>query len=159
TTFDGYSYMLGPEQLTVEFKHRLRMRPRSGGPPTAELMSKPLPYTELLPEVSSRLLQVVDLVTRGKARKLVRLGVVTTTLVSENELPPGIARFLKYTAKPWGASLDSFNVELTAELPKQKGSAYEDRCVHACAKPEDEQSLVTIKLDWQRTFDELRGLS
>ncbi len=158
-TFDGYSYILGPEQLTVEFRHRLRFRAQSAGPPTAELLTTPRPYTEVLPDVTAKLLKVVELVTAGKARKLVRIGVVSTTLVSEEEVPPGIARFLKHVARPWNTSPDAFNVELTTKLPKPKGSTYQDRCIHLITKPEANEGLVTIKLDWQRFLDEAKGVS
>lgn len=159
STFDGYSYILGPEQLTVEFKHRLRFRPQSAGPPTAELLSKPRPYTEMLPEVTKKLLELVELVTAGKARKLLRIGLVSTTLVSEQEVPPGIARFLKHVAKPWGTTPDFFNIELTAKLPQVKGAGHQDRCVHAITEPEHGDGLVTIRLDWQRSLDGAKGLS
>jgi hypothetical protein len=158
-THDGYSYLLNPEQLTVEFKHRLRIRAQSAGPPTADLMSKPRPYTEVLADVTKRLLQMVELVIAGKARKLLRIGIVSTTLVSEDEMPPGISRFLKHVTKPWNTDADSFNFELTTKLSKDRGATHQDRCIHALTKREDGEGLVTIRLDYQRIFDAGKGLS
>jgi hypothetical protein len=158
-TLDGFSYLLGPEQLTVDFKHRLRFRAQSAGPPTAELMSKPRPYSEVLEEVTKKLLQMVELVTASKVRKLLRIGVVSTTLVSEDEIPPGILRFLKHVTKPWTSSADSYNFELTTKLPKGKGDSHQDRCIHALTKAENGEGLVTIRLDYQRVFEAGKGLS
>jgi hypothetical protein len=158
-TLDGFSYVLGPEQLTVDFKHRLRFRAQSAGPPTAELTSKPLPYTVVLEDVTKKLLHMVELITAGKARKLLRIGVVSTTLVSEEEIPPGINRFLKHVTKPWSTSADSYNFELTTQLPKGKSDTHQDRCIHALTKREDGEGLVTIRLDYQRIFDDSKGLS
>jgi len=159
TTFDGYQYLIGPEILAVEFRHRLRVRPQSAGPPTAELLSKPAPYSELLVETTNRLLDMVRLTMTGEQRKLLRIGVVSTTLVSEGDVPPGIVRFLKRVAKPWNTSLDAFSVDVTTKLPKVKSTARYDRCIHQFTKPEDNEGLVTIKLDWQRLFDEEKRLS
>lgn len=156
---EGYQYNIGPEALVLEYRHRLRFRPRSGGPPTAELLSKPQPYTELLPQITAKLLEVVRLVTAGKPRKLQRIGVISTTVVGEDEVPPGIGRFLKYVRRPWDAEVDSFNIEITPRLPKQKGTSRYDRCIHQISKPEDNEGLVTIRLDWQRYFDGDRSLS
>jgi hypothetical protein len=159
TTFDGYQYIMGPEQLSVEFKHRLRLKAQSAGPPSAELLSRPLPYTDLLPQVGKKLLVLTELVTTDRPRKLSRIGVISTTVVSEDEVPPGIARFLKHVAKPWKTSLEYFNMEVTTKLAKVKGTARYDRCIHVISKPDDRENLVTIRLDWQRYFDEGKALS
>jgi hypothetical protein len=159
TTFDGYQYVVGAEALAVEFKHRMRFRSQSAGPPTAELLSKAAPYTEVLEDVSKRLLEMVELVTAGTPRKLLRIGVVSTTIVTEDEMPPGVRRFLHHVSKPWDASLDHCHIELTTKLPKGKHTARFDRCTHVLTKPEDTEQLITIRLDWQRFFPEDRILS
>jgi hypothetical protein len=159
TTFDGYQYMIGPESLAVEFKHRMRFRAQSAGPPTAELLSKAAPYTEVLEDVSKRLLEMTQLVTAGIPRKLLRIGVVSTTVVAEDEMPPGIRRFLHQVTKPWDASLDHFHIELTTKLSKGKQTARFDRCTHLLMKPEHAEQLITVRLDWQRFFPDDRLLS
>jgi hypothetical protein len=159
TSIDGYHYVIGPETLGVEFRHRLKYRPQSAGPPTAELISKPAPFTELLPEVTKRLLELVRLVTKGQPRKLLRIGVYSTTVVVENQMPPGIDRFLKYASKPWDASLDFYDLQLTSKLPKTKRTIDYDRCIHAIQKSEDGEGLVNIRLDWQRYLGKERSLS
>jgi len=92
-------------------------------------------------------------------RKLLRIGVVSTTIVTEDEMPPGIRRFLGHVSKPWDASLDHFHIELTTKLPKVKQTALFDRCTHVLTKPEDTEQLITIRLDWQRFFPEGRALN
>jgi hypothetical protein len=158
-TFDGYQYVLNPEALAVEFRHRLRFKAQSAGPPSAELISKPLPYTEMLPKVTKLLVEMTELVTAGKHRKLNRIGVISTTVVNEDEVPPGITRFLEHVLKPWDTSSEHYNIELVARLPKVKGTAKYDRCFHLINKPEDSEGLVTVRLDWQRYFEDDKALS
>lgn len=159
TTLDGFHYIFGYETFAVEFQHRMRFRTQSAGPPTAELLSKPAPYTDVLEDVTKRLLDMLSLVTAGMTRKLLRIGVVSTTVVSEDEMPPGVRRFIRYVAKPWDASLDHFNIDVTSMLPKVKHTAHFDRCTHLITKPENGEPLVTIRLDWQRFLPEDRTLS
>ena len=159
TTFDGYQYGVGPETLSVEFRHRMRFRNQSAGPPIAELLSKPAPYTEVLADVSKRLLEMTQLVTAGTPRKLLRIGIVSMTIVTEDEMPPGVRRFLRHVSKPWDASLNHYHIELTTKLPKGKRTARFDRCTHILTKPEDTEQLSTIRLDWQRFLPEDRILS
>jgi hypothetical protein len=158
-TFNGYQYALNPEAFAVEFRHRLRFKAQSAGPPSAELLSKPLPYTELLPEVTKRLLEMTGLLTAGKHRKLQRIGIISTTIVNEDEVPPGITRFLEHVLKPWQTTSEHYNIELVTKLPKVKGTAKYDRCVHSINKPEDSEGLVTVRLDWQRFFEDDKALS
>lgn len=160
TTYDGYQYVVGPDQLAVEFKYRMRVKPQSAGPPIAEMLSEPLPYTELLPKITERVLELVRLTTTGKPRKLLRIGVITTTLVSMDEAPPGIIRFLNHVSKPWSGSPEFFNIEVTAKLAKRKGTADFDRCIHVLQRQEgSENDLLTIRLDWQRKFGADKNLS
>lgn len=159
-TFEGFHYLANPEQLAVEFKHRLRLQPRSAGPPTAEMISKPLPYTQLLPKVSDRLIEFSRLITSGTTRKLNRLGIISTTVVSLEDAPPGIVRLLEHFGRPWSEHLEFYNIQITAELPKSKGTLDHDRCIHQVLRAEDDiDGLVTIRLDWQRYLDEGRTLS
>ena len=155
----GGRYTLGPEVLAVEFRHSLRFKSQSAGPPIAELLSKPLPYTELITQVRERFMELMQLVAKGKNRKLLRIGIISTTVVSEDEVPPGINRFLNYVGKPWDNSVEAFSIAITAKLPKSKNTARYDRCIHVVSRQEDSEGLVTIQLDWQRYFDEDKNLS
>jgi hypothetical protein len=159
TTFDGYQYILGQESFVIEFRHRLRFQPQSAGPPVAELLSKPAPYSELLEASEVRLLEMLRLSTAGQSRRLLRIGVISTTVVAEDEAPPGVTRFLKYAAKPWDATPEAFNLNLTVALPKSKETVSGDRCIHSFTKAEDGDGLITIRLDWQRQFDGDKKLS
>ena len=160
STFEGFQYAAYPDRMAVEFRHRLRLQPRSAGPPTAEMISKPLPYTQLLSKVSEKLQELVRLTSAGRSRKLVRLGVISTTVVSPEDSPPGISRFLAHVGKPWNDGLDFYNIILTAKLPKAKTTLNYDRCIHQISRLEDDSDgLMTIRLDWQRYLDEGRTLS
>jgi hypothetical protein len=155
TTNDGFGYLVNPEYITVDFKYRLRLQNRSAQPPTLEMMSRPAPYTEVLPEISRRLIEVVKPIIGAIPRTLVGIGVISTTVVSESEAPPGIRRFLEHVARPWSASLSAYNLHLTADLAGKKDGGAKDRCTHTLTKSEEgDDNFLTIRLDWMRTFDE-----
>jgi hypothetical protein len=86
---------------------------------------------------------------RFKSRKLLRVGVVASTFVAENELPPGIERFIEYLARPWHG-VEQYSFQITADLSKEDKSI--DRCTHILLKPEDPEQLLTLRFDWHRTF-------
>jgi hypothetical protein len=54
---DGFTYSVEPTRISVAFQHTMKMKMVSGGPPIAEMLSRPLPYTELLPNVADRLMK------------------------------------------------------------------------------------------------------
>lgn len=104
-TYEGFKYGIEPSKIHVNFNHRMRPKSISGGPPIMEMLSRPQPYTELLPNVSKKLIEATLLLPSPKDRSVTRVGVVSTTAVDAKELPPGIARLIAYIGKPWGGSL------------------------------------------------------
>ncbi len=150
TTDDGFKYGVDSTRLSVEFHHRLKVKQVSGGPPVVEMLSRPAPFTELLPDVCERALRLSALVSDPGPRTLRRLGIVSTTIVAEDEAPPGILRFIRYVARPWDNFLDHYAFSMTA--PISNASGWSDRCIHQILKPDDPEALVTIIFDWQRTF-------
>jgi hypothetical protein len=157
TTNDGFQYSVDPSKSVVSFQHRLKVKRTSGGPPTMELLSHPLPFSQLLPEVSKRLVEATLLLPGAKARMLTRIGIVSTTVVAEDEVPPGIERFIKYIGRPWKGSVDNYNIQIVADLDKTP--KWSDRCAHLLVKPEDREQLPTLQFDWQRTFASGRPLT
>lgn len=151
---DGFQYGFEPSRLYVEFKHRLKLKAVSGGPPVVEMLSRPRPYTELLPEVSRRVIHSTFLVMPNKSRPIHRIGIVSSTTVAEDEAPPGITRFIKYAARPWQGLVDSYSFQVGSQLGKT--SEWSDGCMHNILKSEDGEGLITIKFDWQRTFSKAK---
>ncbi|WFU23142.1 hypothetical protein QA649_34440 [Bradyrhizobium sp. CB1717] len=149
-THEGFKYAVEPSKASVAFNHRMRPKAVSGGAPTMEMLSKPLPFTELLPAVSDRLIEMAVALPGPKGRSFTRYGVVTTTPVDEDELPPGIKKLIAHFGKPWGGLSDSFGIRTCASLTKT--SSYYDRCIHTLARSEDPNELMTIGFDYQRTF-------
>jgi hypothetical protein len=49
-THDGFKYSATEAIVSVAFNHRLRYRATSAGPPVMEMLSKPMPFTKLLPD-------------------------------------------------------------------------------------------------------------
>jgi hypothetical protein len=150
TTEDGFQYGIGPAQISVGFIHRMRARPTSGGPLVMEMLSQAAPYTDLLARVTEQLIETTLLLPEAKTRNVKRFGIVTTTRVAEDEMPPGISRFIAYVGRPWQRQIDTYAFQITSELAAS-GTAV-DRCIHAITKPEDRDELPTIAFDWQRTF-------
>jgi hypothetical protein len=150
TTEDGFMYAADPTKFSVAFRHRMRARQVSGGPPVMEMLSRPLPYTQLLTEVIKRAVDGVVLTPSSKERMVRRVGIVSTTWVAEEEMPPGIDRFIKYMGRPWGGPVDTYNISLCVDLGKGKGTA--DRCVHTVIKTEDREQLISMNFDWQRMY-------
>jgi hypothetical protein len=155
-TDDGFKYGVDSQKVSVGFAHRLRAIAVSGGPPVMEMLSRPMPFTELLPEVSKRLVKIAQKLPDSVDRKLERVGVVSMTNVDEGDLPPGIARFLSYQSKPWNEPLDHYSFQISVAL--QKNDKWLDRCIHTIAKPDDPEKLMTLQFDWQREYMEPRPI-
>jgi hypothetical protein len=150
-TEEGFQYAVDPIKTTVAFRHRMRAKNVSGGPPTMEMLSKPLPFTVLLPEVFKRLVNMTLVAPGSKNREIVRVGVISTTAVGEDQMPPGIARFIEYIGRPWNGSAKQYDIQILSNL--QSASGFQDRCIHAVKKTEDPDQLIAVTLDWQRLFD------
>jgi hypothetical protein len=54
-----------------------------------EMLSKAMPFTALLPQVSSRLLEATLLLPDIQKRRVRRVGIITTTPIAERDIPPG----------------------------------------------------------------------
>lgn len=157
STDDGYHYGIDSLKTHVTFSHKMKVKPVSGGPPIMEMLSRPLPYSDLLPEVSKRLTEVTLLIPSTKDRTLTRVGIIASTKVADDEVPPGIARFISYIGRPWEGSVESFSCHIVAEIDKASG--WSDRCVHTLIKPDDPEELLDLKFDWQRTFTSGRPIT
>ncbi len=159
-TEGGFRYTVDHEGVVVEFRHRWRVKPRSGSLPVAELLSKARPYTELLDEGIERLLQATELVNGPRARMVWRLGIVSNTAVVTSDAPPGVRRLVDYMSRPWGGNLPHYNLELTGRLGSKDD--HSDRCIHAIGMGEQDNNpdrLISIRLDWQRDYNIARPLA
>lgn len=150
-TESGFRYGFDYYRSFVAFNHRIRAVAVSGGPPVMEMLSHPLPFTELLPEVFDRLIEATLLIPNSKGRSLQRIGVVSTTSVSEDELPPGIVRMIDYFTRPWSGPVDNFSFVVSSELGSSE--SWTDSCIHTIVKPADTTQLMSLQFDWGRTFD------
>lgn len=146
----GFQYGIDHSRIYVEFKHRLRLKNISGGPPTVEMISKPSHYTALLEQLSEKILNLVPRVFDLHARKLTRIGVISSTTVDEIDAPPGIRRFVEHIAAPWKAELSEYQMRLL--IPLEESSRHRDRCFHQLSKLENSDGLGTYNFDFQRTL-------
>ncbi|MGO9049121.1 MAG: hypothetical protein ACLP19_03295 [Xanthobacteraceae bacterium] len=147
---DGFRYAATEAQVAVTFNHRARFRPQSGGPPTMEMLSTPTPFTALLPIVSERLIEATLLLPKIAERKVFRVGIVSTTPIADEDLPPGIRRMIEYVGRPWKGKFDAYNISLLMRLAE--GEEVTERCTHTIQRPEERDQLMTLQFDWQRTF-------
>lgn len=158
TTDDGFQYAFNPRAASVGFQHKLRVKAVGGGPPVMEMLSKPAPFTKLLPEVERRLIEATLLLPGSKSRKLNRIGIVAATRVSFEDAPPGIRRFIDYVGRPWRGEAKYYSFQITADL--SKNSETSDRCVHLITRnEEDQEQLVSMQFDWQRAYNQGRALT
>jgi hypothetical protein len=147
----GFQYGVEPARVFVGFQHTMKAKPVSGGPPIMEMLSRPLPYTELLRNAETRLMEVTLALPGISQRRITRVGVVSTTVVDEGDFPPGVSRFIEHVGRPWGSKLiGGFSFQFATKLLETDHHA--DKCVHTFAKPENSDELLTLTLDWQRTF-------
>lgn len=151
TNDSGLKYIVDLSRIVVDFNHRLKLKPQSGGPPIVEMISTPQPYTVLLPRAAEELVRATELILgNNTSRPLEKVGIVTTTTVAEETVPPGIRRLLKLLGSPWESQLQAYHVSLTAKI--KEGSDFTDRCGHLLIRTEQRDALTTLKFDWQRTF-------
>lgn len=145
---NGFFYSIEPAKASVAFMHRMRLRPSSGGLPVGELISKPLPFSQLLDDATEQLISLSPKLPGAEKRSISRIGIVSTTTVASDDLPPGIQRMIKYFGRPWSGSLKAYQINLTAVLSET--DRWTDRCTHVINRPEDDEQLMTVRFDWQR---------
>lgn len=150
TTEDGFTYGVDSTRIHVQFRHRMKARPVSGGPPVMELLSRPQPFSELLPEATERLIEATLLLPGISKRQLRRVGVISVTQVDEHDVPPGIGNWIKYLGRPWGGEIDGMSFSINSTL--RKSASETDRCVHILKRPENDDELLTLQFDWQREY-------
>jgi hypothetical protein len=151
---DGFKYGADASRVHVVFNHRLKVKNISAGGPVVEMLSTARPFTKLLPEVISRLVDATMLMPDIKERQLQRAGIASTTPVDEADLPPGIVDLIEHVGKPWKGLTGGFTIQLTAKVGDQQ--FWTDRCLHTLVRPETGDDLMTIIFDFQRIFNEPR---
>lgn len=148
TDDDGFTYAADHQKISVQFRHRVRPRLISGSLPALEMISKALPFTQLLTEAIDRAIAAAALLPYASKRKILQIGVVSTTQVAYEELPPGVSKLATYMSRPWKLGLDHFNVALSGVISETK--EYRDRCIHTLTKTENPEDLMVLTLDLQR---------
>lgn len=156
TTDDGFQYGFFANKAFVNFQHKLKWRHNSGANPSAEMISKPAPFTELLAESSYRLREAMVLIDPKAEGTIDRLGVVTTTVVSEDDAPPGILKLLRHIGQPWSGVEAPFDIAFSTLVGKSE--KHRDVCLHHISKSDEKDALLTVRLDWQRNFTEHRSV-
>jgi hypothetical protein len=147
TVDDGYRYGVSPSHISVAFSHRMQVKPESGGLPILRFLSDPKPYTEVLPVARERLVDAVIRLPEIEKRKVVRVGVITSTVVEEADMPPGLLSVLNYFKKPW-RNVEGYTFRFVSEIDSTE--EFRDRCIHAFVRGDESDAIPTVTLDWQR---------
>lgn len=143
---DGFIYSFEPTKASVAFQHRMKLRQRSAGPPVAELLSRPEPFTALLRVASQALLDFCMLLPNAGKRTLMQVGVVSQTFVDRDDMPPGISAFLDYMGRPWPDRVTEYNVTIISTI--LESDTHLDKCIHSVNQsPEDD--LYNLVFDYQ----------
>ncbi|WP_156406107.1 hypothetical protein [Phenylobacterium sp. Root700] len=156
-THNGFRYAVDQGHIHIAFNHRLRAVPVSGGLPTLEMLSQAQPYSKLLPETFERLIEATSLLPNIRNRTLNRVGAVSSTLVTEEDLPPGIQQAIKYLGRPWGNAPEHFTFSGNYVLDDQE--EWTDKCSHTISRNGDNEGLLQITFDWGRHFKKPRQAS
>ena len=150
TSYDGFQFGFEPTKIFVGFTHRAEIRTGSGGIPNLVLSSKPSSFTALLDEVQHYLFNTMEIVNRLKPRRLTGIGVVTTTLADQEDVPPGIKRLLMYVSKPWGGRLQSLTFQ--AQTVLDENDDFLHRCIHTISKTLKDDDPIHVIFDYQRVY-------
>lgn len=150
TTNGGFTYDVDHRRFFVGFNHRIRAEMGNAGPPTMKMLSEPAPYTELLPIVVDRVVEGIALLNANSDRTFTRIGVMATTHVVREDMPPGINAWIEYLGRPWVGGLNHMTSNIFGNL--EDTDDWSDRCGHQLTLPEDQSKLLQIVLDYQRTF-------
>ena len=153
----GFHFLIAPGHISVDFRHRLKLKQTSGSTPTVELLSRAAPYSNLSAEALRLLVETVDLLNPARNRTILKIGLVTTTQVEFEAAPPGIKRLIEYVSAPWKGEMPYYDFQLVGKIDEHE--KWSDACIHHITYPEAADSLLTIKLDYQRTFKEDRKSS
>lgn len=149
STDDGFQYSFAPTKLSVAFLHRAEVKLQSASMPVASVITEAIQYTKALSKASKGLVDAALLLHDIGNRHLLRVGVVSTTTVFEDEMPPGIREFIEYYTRPWG-SVEAYSIQIVASIDET--DQFKDRCIHTIVKSDDEDIIPSIALDWQRIF-------
>ncbi|THV13862.1 hypothetical protein [Rhizobium rhizophilum] len=147
---DGFQYSFDAHKASVQFQHRMQFKPTSGGLPVAQLISSPKVFSSLLADATEMLIEAALLLPEASQRHIRRIGIITTTAVSADDLPPGIVKFVEYLSRPWSGRVEAINSTIVSSLREDEQSI--ERCIHTITKPEDEEALLTLRFDWQRVL-------
>jgi hypothetical protein len=148
---EGNNYTIDPTTVAVTFQHKMRHRWASGGLPYSELISKPAIYSDLVKNVMDELIEVALLLPDRKQRSVQRFGLVSTTVVLIEDVPPGVLKFIDHFTRPWKGNVTGFKVNELIGILKEDDDVLE-RCIHTITKNETEDQLLTLHFDWQRYF-------
>ncbi|TXM91963.1 hypothetical protein [Methylobacterium sp. WL116] len=147
---DGYTYSIDPTKISVAFMHKVRAKLTSGGLPRVETTSEDAPYSILLDRTVEKAIELLVSVPNEAGRKLKRIGMVTTSVTNQEDMPPGVAKLLMYLGRPWNNKLSSYHMQITATL--KKSETEEDRCIYTIVKGDEHEDLINFSFDWQRLY-------
>ena len=148
---DGLVYLVNSDNVTVQFQYPTSMDDAPGSLPAPKFTVERAAYSELLGRVVEETADLLGDLAR-ESLPLIRIGVVASISMSEDEWPPGVAAFVEHIARPWGGGVPAMSGRITGIINDEGGAS--DRCHHTFERDTDRGGGLRLTLDWQRLYAE-----
>jgi hypothetical protein len=152
-TGGGVSAKLLSDNLVIEFKYSVEVDPLRGSTPPLAVR----PYGEILQEVAEMAIELLDVFAHSAGVRTDRIGIIATSQMDPQKMPPGVARMLDAYERMWTGEL--LKIDATAVVVVLSEKLTVDQCHHRLQLDHSQPTPeVQVTLDWQRRFLEPRDL-
>jgi hypothetical protein len=151
-TEQGFQYTIEPGRVFITKVRKIKIKNMgTSHSPIFELPYDEQSYTQALQELVNRIVDFSQLLIDFGTRRLIRVGIVTTTSAKEDEFPPGIIGIINELKTTWNNTIISIDNNIKTVISRSDDE--EIYCAHRIVVPEESpDSLVTIIMDWQKQF-------
>ena len=151
-TASGYKFSIDHNVATVEFAYRFELKDRPGTFPVFPQLETEK-YSVLLERIIGKTNEFIEHVFANRRRNLVRLGIVATSRIDGENLPPGVALYIEHLQRPWGKPLIRCDSNLVSVLREDEKTR--DQCHHRLSFDQGDKlkkNDFRFVLDWQRVM-------
>lgn len=149
---DGVELQVTHDRLVAKFYYLTTFVERGLRQPTVKYQCDPMPFEKISATLLDVLGEVLAELYKDGNRSIQRVGFVADGNFDPDALAPGFEKLLAHVSQPWEMGLVSANFTMLAKLSNDE--MWTDRCHHVLNLPDDDDSVVAFKLDWQRAYHE-----